>query len=112
MRVILQVVSGRHAGRRVWLEAHQRLKVGATDWADFPVRDAGLAEVHFSVRCGSDYCRLLDLHSHSGTFVNGCRVSNSVLQHGDTIRAGNTRFEVRFEEQGLPRRLPSPLRCA
>lgn len=113
MRVVLQVVSGTHIGRKIWLEANQRLRVGATEWADFAVKDdAGLAEVHFSVRCGPDYCRLMDLQTHAGTFVNGRRISNSYLCHGDTIRAGDTRFEVRFEDHVFPGYRRPPLRYA
>ncbi len=95
MGVVLRVVSGRSSGRRVWLNANQRLKVGATEWADFAIgSDSGLSSVHFSLRCERDACHVFDHESEYGTFVNGKRVSFSYLSHGDVIRAGLTRFRV------------------
>lgn len=97
MEIVLQVVSGSDSGRRVWLMPDQRLKVGATEWADFAVRnDSGLSSVHFSVRCNRDSCHIFDLQSEFGTFVNGQRISFTHLSHGDVIRAGLTRFRVEF----------------
>ncbi len=95
MGVVLQVVSGRCTGRRVWLMHDQRLKVGATEWADFAIdSDEALSSVHFSVRCERDGCHVFDLQSRYGTFVNGKRVAFSYLSDGDVIRAGLTRFRV------------------
>ncbi len=97
MGIVLQVVSGQDSGRKVWLMPNQRVKVGATEWADFAIgSDSGLSSVHFSVRCERDACHLFDLHSEYGTYVNGRRVSFSDLAHGDLIRAGLTRFRVEF----------------
>ena len=97
MEIVLQVVSGSDSGRRVWLMPDQRLKVGATEWADFAVRnDSGLSSVHFSVRCNHDSCHIFDLQSEYGTFLNGKRISFSHLSDGDVIRAGLTRFRVEF----------------
>ena len=97
MQVVLQVESGRDSGRKVWLTPHQRVRVGATEWADFAVtNDSGLSNVHFSLRCGRDSCHIFDLQSEYGTFVNGQRVSHTHLSNGDLIRAGLTRFRVAF----------------
>ena len=42
-------------------------------------------------------CRLFDHHSTNGTFVNGVRVSDVVLQHGMAVRIGS--IELRFLAQ-------------
>jgi pSer/pThr/pTyr-binding forkhead associated (FHA) protein len=39
-------------------------------------------------------CKLYDRGSTNGTYVNGVRITESVLQHGITIRIGST--EIRF----------------
>lgn len=100
MQVVLQVVSGTDSGRKVWLMPNQRVRVGATEWADFAVaNDSGLSSVHFSLRCGPDSCHLFDLQSEFGTFVNGQRISSFTdLADGDVIRASLTRFRVQFSD--------------
>ena len=104
MQVVLQVVSGCDFGRKVWLMPDQRIRVGATEWADFAVRsDSGISSVHFLIRCGRDFCHVFDLRSRFGTFVNGHRVAFSQLSDGDVIRAGLTRFRVQFDEPQLLR---------
>ena len=46
---------------------------------------------------GSGSCRLFDYGSTNGTFVNGQRVQDIVLEHGATIKIGST--ELRFLAQ-------------
>ncbi len=39
-------------------------------------------------------CRVRDLASSNGTFLNGERVESAAIYEGDVIRAGNTTFTV------------------
>lgn len=104
MQVVLQVVSGCESGRKVWLMPHQRIRVGATEWADFAVgSDSGIASVHFLVRCGRNSCQICDLDSRFGTYVNGHRIAFGLLSDGDVIRAGLTRFRVQFDQTSTAR---------
>jgi hypothetical protein len=99
MRVILEVISGPAAGRRVRLTADQELRVGRTEWADFAVpQDSLMSGVHFAVRSEAAGCSLTDLGSRNGTLVNGQPVTAPIrLRAGDEIQAGDTRFAVRIE---------------
>jgi pSer/pThr/pTyr-binding forkhead associated (FHA) protein len=45
----------------------------------------------------SGNCRLYDRNSTNGTFVNGVRVTEVVLDHGMSVRIGST--ELRFLAQ-------------
>lgn len=53
---------------------------------------------HLQIVRESGGCKLLDSHSAYGTFVNGTRVDQHVLQHGDRIELGKDRVEVFYFE--------------
>jgi pSer/pThr/pTyr-binding forkhead associated (FHA) protein len=44
---------------------------------------------HAQIECSTDRCRLTDLQSSNGTFVNGRRVSEATLSAGDRVRLGD-----------------------
>jgi pSer/pThr/pTyr-binding forkhead associated (FHA) protein len=104
MQIVLEIRSGSNAGTKLPLAQGQPLRVGRTDKADqsFP-DDKLMSSLHFAVDFGEKGCRLLDLHSSNGTFLNGARVKEATLANGDEIRAGNTVFVIRMlPDEPLP----------
>jgi serine/threonine-protein kinase len=66
------------------------------------------------VEVNPPYCRLMDMGSTNGTYVNGQRVKMIDLKHGDQIRAGKTVLRVDVEnglEAGSTPEVP-PLKAA
>src|SRR5262249_49080208 len=59
-----------------------------------------LSSLHFSVEYDGTQCRIRDLGSSNGTFVNGDRVNDRVVHDGDSVAAGGSTFLVRIESQG------------
>lgn len=103
MRVIVQIMSGPMAGRKIWLNAGQTLSVGRTEASDWTVpQDALMSAAHFAVELQLNACRIRDLGSSNGTFVNGQRVDEVIAQDGMQILAGQTNFIVRIEGAGAP----------
>src|SRR5207302_4722240 len=47
---------------------------------------------HCAIQQAGDRYELVDLDSHNGTFVNGVPVGRKFIDHGDTIRIGNSEF--------------------
>lgn len=101
MRVILEIISGSTAGRKVRLTADQELRVGRTEWADFAVpQDSLMSGVHFALQSDFSGCYLTDLGSSNGTLVNGQPVCDrTLLRDGDEILAGETRFAISIDEE-------------
>lgn len=106
MRVILNILSGAEAGRRILLDPNQLLRVGRTSWANIAVPDSQMSRVHFELRTDGVACYVRDADSRNGTLVNGQPVTEAVLRNHDEIVAGETRFSVHIEgdrpEQAAP----------
>lgn len=98
--ITLRILNGPRVGHRLFLKSLQRMQIGRTEYSDvaFP-NDAMLSQTHFRVslpRGGS--CRIEDLGSTNGTYVNGNPVAYGRIGDGDIITAGATEFRVSCDE--------------
>jgi pSer/pThr/pTyr-binding forkhead associated (FHA) protein len=82
----------------IWIRSGQRIRVGRSVWdADWVIpADPMISGLHFEIHYDGERCQIVDLRSSNGTFVNGDQVSSAQLNSGDTIRAGETTFELQF----------------
>jgi serine/threonine-protein kinase len=101
MRVVLTVTAGPLAGRVFTFEKHDVFLVGRSPSAHcrFPEDDPYFSRVHFLIEVNPPSCRLTDMSSRNGTYVNGQKVELVDLADQDEIRAGHTRFLVRVEHE-------------
>jgi serine/threonine-protein kinase len=99
MRVTLTVTQGPHQGRSFSFAEHDTFLVGRAPEARFclPDRDKYFSRLHFLVEINPPLCRVQDMNSHNGTYVNGQRVQSADLRDGDEIRAGHTVLRVSIE---------------
>jgi serine/threonine-protein kinase len=99
MRVTLTVTDGPHQGRTFAFEQHDNFLVGRGSRAHFRLRtkDKYFSRYHFLVEVNPPQCRLMDLNSRNGTYVNGSRVEQADLQDGDTVKAGRTVLRLAVE---------------
>jgi hypothetical protein len=107
---MLEIKSGVLAGKVIPVRAGQVLTIGRTQRANFPIpQDTYLSGVHFAVECGKQSCRLIDHKSANGTFVNGAKVTEVVIQNGDVVFAGKTTFGIVIADS-VPGPAPAPVR--
>jgi hypothetical protein len=108
MKIFLELRSGPNAGTKTPLKIGQPLRLGRNPKADhaFP-DDKSMSSLHFAIDYSEKGCRILDLQSSNGTFLNGARVKEASLANGDEIRAGNTVFIIRMLPDE-PLSAPSP----
>jgi serine/threonine-protein kinase len=106
MRVKLSVIAGPHEGTTFAFDHHDTFLVGRSRHAHFQLaaKDRFFSRIHFMLEVNPPHCRLIDMGSHNGTFVNGQRVLTADLHDGDQIRAGHTvlRLEVLSRETSEP----------
>src|SRR6516164_10179 len=99
MLVILEAVSGPVAGRRIEVRAGTILRIGRTAKSDYALgEDSYLSGQHFAIECDGAECRVRDLGSSNGTFVNGGRVTSDLpLHEGDSLMAGGSTFTIHID---------------
>ena len=64
--------------------------------ADHVLDDPRTSRRHFLIEPHEQGALLVDLGSSNGTLVNGVRVEQAFLRHGDRLQAGDTEFAVAF----------------
>jgi hypothetical protein len=98
MVVILEAVSGPVLGRRIEIGGGKIVRIGRTGKSDYPiVEDGYLSGLHFAVECDGTQCRIRDLGSSNGTFVNGSRITEQLVQEGDSVVAGGSTFLIHVD---------------
>ena len=97
---LLTVTDGPHKGQTFPFADRDVVLLGRSKKAHLNLSEDGLlSRVHFMVEANGASCRLSDMNSHNGTFVNGQRVTTTELSDGDQIKAGKSvlTFAVRRE---------------
>ncbi|MBL8797197.1 MAG: protein kinase [Planctomycetia bacterium] len=96
MRITLTVIEGPDQGRQFHFDGRDFFLVGRSSKAHFqlPRTDRMVSRVHFLVEVNPPRCRLLDMNSHNGTFVNNQKVPQADLSDGDRIKVGKTTLQI------------------
>ncbi|MBN1809284.1 MAG: FHA domain-containing protein [Planctomycetes bacterium] len=93
----LVVVAGDERGREITLPEEGEIVIGrALGDVNFP--DGRLSRKHCAIYKSPAGYVVKDMNSTNGVFVNGMRVSETILEEGDKIRLGYTVLE--FEDGG------------
>jgi serine/threonine-protein kinase len=110
MQITLTVTAGPHKGRVFTFAGHDTFLVGRSKRTHFqlPSKDRYFSRIHFMVEVNPPQCRLTDMGSRNGTYVNGSKIEASDLKDGDQIRAGRTILRVKVHrEEPVPVPYPS-----
>ncbi|MGO9109809.1 MAG: FHA domain-containing protein [Thermoguttaceae bacterium] len=95
MQFLLQVSAGPYAGRKLVLLKGDTVAVGRGEMNRFSLpSDAQISDRHFTLHYDGRRCLLTDLDSSNGTFLNGIRAEKVLVEEGDEISAGSTRFQI------------------
>lgn len=74
------------------------ITIGSDPRCDVPVMDRGVAVQHCGIRDrGGEEFILTDFNTDLGTWVNGERVSQVIIEEGDLLRVGETEFVFGIE---------------
>lgn len=95
MQVDLQVLAGPYKGRVFSFTQADTFLIGRTvDSHLYLPEDKFFSRHHCLLEITPPHCRLRDLGSTNGTYVNGRRVTEASLQHGDEVQGGETVLRV------------------
>jgi pSer/pThr/pTyr-binding forkhead associated (FHA) protein len=103
----LLVVEGSTTLREVTLR-RPRTVAGRKKGCKLRIRSQLVSRIHCSFVREGDRLRIKDLGSSNGTFVNGIRITESLLNAGDIVQIGPIKFAVQFVESAeAARRAPN-----
>jgi eukaryotic-like serine/threonine-protein kinase len=96
MPICLTVIEGPHQGDVFSFGGHDTFLVGRSKHAHFRLshKDKYFSRVHFLLEVNPPRCRLIDMGSRNGTFVNGQKAATADLKDGDLITAGHSVLRV------------------
>lgn len=89
---LLYVEKGPDKGARIEIHPDRPVVLGREAPGGVSLKDHLISRRHFQILRGPGGIRIRDLKSRNGTLVNGRRVAEEVLRHGDRIQAGDTVF--------------------
>ena len=72
--------------------ARASVLIGRSLTNDIVLQDARVSRTHARLDCSAAGCRVVDLGSPNGTWVNGVRVTSAELTAGDTLVVGNSQL--------------------
>ena len=77
-------------GRRIVNIDKPLFTVGRRSETDLRLPGADISRVHAEISMEEGRCMIRDKQSRFGTFVNGERITETALKHGDSIRFGQS----------------------
>jgi pSer/pThr/pTyr-binding forkhead associated (FHA) protein len=96
----LEFMSGKKKGRSVKFD-RGRVIIGRGEEADLTLDDQGVSRKHTMIEVHSrDQVYISDLASQNGVWLNGMRIRQTRLIHGDLLRMGST--ILKFVVQDVP----------
>lgn len=101
MRIVLQVLEGPDADRVFTYDGYHSFTVGrpAVDGSSgVHPSDPYMSRPHFLLVIAGNECKIRDLDSSNGTWVNGERIEEATLRHGDWLKAGRSKMVFRVVE--------------
>jgi len=94
MQAYLRVTAGPDAGRNIELTEGATLTIGRSEKSDTHLHDLGVSRLHCELRWEGSKFNLVDMDSVSGTLVDGQKITEHDLKHGQEFQVGVTRFKL------------------
>ena len=93
----LEITSGPGEYVRYTALPGNELVVGRDQNSNCAVIDPRLSRKHFLITYCDQNWKIRDLKSANGTYVNNERIHDRFLSDGDSIKAGDSTFQVRLD---------------
>ena len=97
-RVTLTILEGTGQGQAIGVQAGESLTIGRSASLQVSILDPRMSRKHFCLEESGSHWQIRDLASLNGTFVNGAQIQQEILQQGDVVMAGDTKFQITFPD--------------
>ncbi|MBL4846655.1 MAG: protein kinase [Planctomycetes bacterium] len=102
MPIYLKILQGPSAGQALAVPPGAPVTLGRSSSASYAFDDPLLSRKHCAVEVRAEFCRIVDLRSRNGTYVNGQQIGAILVQPGDRIKIGSVILEVSNSPTGEP----------
>jgi pSer/pThr/pTyr-binding forkhead associated (FHA) protein len=92
---------GPRAGERFAVKA-KSLSIGRLEECDIELNQSNVSRKHATIKREGKRLTITDHRSGNGTFVNGKRISQSILRDGDVVRIGSHTLRVEIHVEKTP----------
>lgn len=99
LKARLFIKNGEFAGATIPLVGGQWITIGRSDASNIILPDGKISRVHCKIDFDGKICKIEDMDSRNGTFVNAIRIKNQELRTGDEVRVGDTVVRVDVGEE-------------
>jgi len=82
--------------------------IGRRSDCDLYARIRSVSKRHCQLNCGDGALKIRDLGSRNGTYLNGKRIDEAVIQAGDHIKIGPLTFVLQIDGQPEDITMPKP----
>ena len=96
----LVVLSESISGQRFALDREENL-IGRGTGCHIQLKDPKVSRRHAQITINAGQLTIEDLDSTQGVLINGERVDECQLKDGDLIQLGDTRLQVKFEQDSI-----------
>ena len=94
MAAYLKIIQGVGQGQVLTVPEDQPVTIGRSSQASYAFDDALLSRKHCQIESRGEVCRVTDLQSRNGTYVNGQRIAAQLAKMGDRIKIGSLLIEI------------------
>ncbi len=114
MYLVLKCIEGLPSGEILTLQRGHCVTLGRSPAAEHRIPDEHLSRLHCALDFSGDVCRVVDLRSRNGVYLNGARIEVGELQPADRIALGQEVFVATYvnsleEEPRFERRTTEPV---
>lgn len=97
----LRILSGPDKGKIFALDEGVSVLLGRSRHADVKLNDMHISRVHCEIEL-EDGVVIVNDHGSSGTYVNGKKIDEAQLAHGDVVQIGETQMRLHVEGASAP----------
>ena len=90
----IKFLEGEREGETVPISEARGVIVGRSPSNSVYIRDKNVSRIHCQLVLSEQGCLISDLQSTNGTFVNGKRITECVVNPGDRVKVGLVIFTV------------------
>jgi len=86
---------GVQQGRKARPIRKKRMLIGTADACDIVIKGQGISAIHAVIEVLEGECKVYDMNSHGGTYINGKKIVANKVNVNDSVKFGSVEFQLK-----------------